>query len=201
MEEIISKEELNKLMKIKGETRGFNIECDTRWILKYKGEDGLRRVEEELKKMGYPINYKTLKIMDYYPAGLRALSLLAIKKVFNLGREEIREIGALHPKTPLIIKFFIKYFFSVPRIMKEASKMWKKYWTVGEFIPVSYDMKEGYAVVRLKDFNLHPVFCHCLEGYFVTIAELVLKNKKASCEETKCPFRGDKYHEFLVKWK
>lgn len=117
--EKLTKELTKKLMEIKGEARGVTLEIDGKYILKEKGEEGLKKLEDELEKLGYPIKYKEIKTFDYYPAGLRALSLLAIKKVFGFDIKKIKEIGFSGTKISLIIKFFIRYVFSFQKFFSE----------------------------------------------------------------------------------
>ena len=203
MEEILTKEIANKLMEIKGECRGFAIKQDGEYILEVKGKEGLDRVEEELERVGFPLKYSEIKSMKFYPAGLRALSLLAIKKTFNYNDEEIRKVCAFQPKTPLIIRLFAKYLYSIPRIMKKAQNMWKTYWSIGKLTFVEYNEKEKYAIIRVEDIDLHPVWCRCNEGYIASLAELVIGNggKKIKCIETKCLSKGDKFHEYLITYQ
>lgn len=198
---ILDKETIKKLMAIKGETRGFNLKHDGEYILTKKGPEGLKKVEKQLALWGYPIKYKKIKSMDFFPAGLRALSLLAIQEVFGWGDKEIREVCAFHPKTPLVTRLLVKFFYSIPTILEKSSEGWRRYWTVGELRTSAFSEKEKYAVLRLEGFDLHPVFCRCVEGYFQSMAQMVVKSPKITCQETKCPFKGDKYHEFLVKWQ
>jgi|YelNatPaOPRAMG01_1025707.scaffolds.fasta_scaffold08839_2 hypothetical protein len=198
----LTKEVAQKLMEIKGEVRGVVFKTDAEYVLKEKGEEGLKKVEEELEKLGYPIKYKEIKVMGFYPVGLRALSLLAIKKVFDFDEEKIREIGFFATKVSLIVKLFIRSFLSVERVFfKEAPRLWKKHWNVGELIPVELDEAKKYGILRLKNFSLHPIFCCFLEGYFAGVAQMVIKSPQITCQETKCTFRGDEYHEYLIKWK
>lgn len=185
-------------MEVEGETRGFNLKDDRDWILKEKGEEGLEKVEKELERVGQPIDYKNLKSTNFYPAGLRALSLLATKKVFNLSDKEVRRVCALDPKTSLVVKLFARYFYSVSSTLKKAPE-WAPYWRKGELKIVNYDSEQREAVVRLKGFDLHPLFCRCLEGYFKTVAETVTGSKKVSCRETECTFEGDGSHKYTVR--
>jgi len=202
MNEELTKEVVKKLMEIKGEVRGVTFEIDREYILKEKGREGLKKLEEELEKLGYPINYKEINTLGYYPVGLRALSLLAIKKVFNFDDEKIKEMGFFATKVSLIIKFFIRYIFSFQLVFnREAPKIWREHWTIGEMVPVELNEEKKYAILRLKNFNLHPVYCYYLEGYMSGLFQLMVKSPKITCEETKCSFRGDEYHEFLIKWK
>ncbi|MBL7156313.1 MAG: hypothetical protein ISS87_01820 [Candidatus Pacebacteria bacterium] len=198
----INKQLADKLMKVKGETRGFNLEHDAKWIFKEKGAQGIKKIESELKKLGYPIEYKKLKIMGFYPAGLRAISLLTIKKVFKLDNREVKKLCAFHPKISLVVRLFIQHFYSFSKAMEAAPKMWGKYWSEGELIPIEFDEKKKFAVLRIKNFDLHPVFCGpCLEGYFATMGKMIVGAKQVYCKETKCTFKGDTYHEYRITWK
>ncbi len=64
---------------------------------------------------------------------------------------------------------------------------------------VEHNSDKKYVVVRIKEFDLHPVFCRCLEGYFVTFATLV-SGTKTKCKEIKCTFEGDGYHDYLIEY-
>ena len=202
MNNTISKETINNLMKIKGEVRGVVLKTDEEYILKEKGKAGLEKVEQRLKELGHPIKYEEIKTMDFYPVGLRVLSLLAIREVFNFSDEEIRKIGIFATKMSLIIRLFTKYFLSMRRVvMKESPKMWDKHWTVGKLVPVELNEKQKYAVIRVEGFDLHPIYCIYLEGYFTGIVQMLVKLPKVDAKETKCSFKGEPYHEFLIKWQ
>lgn len=202
MNQELNEEIAKGLMKIKGKVKGVTLKTDAEYILKEKGEEGLKKVEEELEKLGYPIKYKEVKTMLFYPVGLRALSLLAIKKVFDLEDEKIREMGFLATKRSLIVKLFVRYFLSVKRVFyKEAPKLWSQHFTIGELVPVELNEKKKYAILRLKNFNLHPLYCLYLGGYFCGILDLLIKTPQITFEEAKCAFKGDEYHEYLLKWR
>lgn len=191
-----------KLMEIKGEVRGVTLGIDRDYVLKEKGEEGLKKVEEELEKLGFPIKYKEINTLGYYPLGLRALSLLAIKQVFNFNDQKIQEIGFFATKVSLIIKFFIKYVFSFQRVFfRESPKIWREHWTIGELIPVELNEEKKYAILQLKDFDLHPIYCTFLKGYLPGLFSLIVKSSKITCQETKCTFREDEFHEYLIKWQ
>ena len=48
-------------------------------------------MEKELAKLGHPLSYQKISNMDFYPVGLRALSLLVIKGIFDFDNEKIRD--------------------------------------------------------------------------------------------------------------
>ncbi len=201
MNNTISRETIDNLMKIKGEVRGVVLKTDEEYILKEKGKAGLEKVEQRLKELGHPIKYKEIRTMDFYPVGLRVLSLLTIREVFNFSDEEIKKMGTFATKMSLIIKLFTKYFLSVRRVvMKESPRIWSKHWTVGKLVPIKLDEEQKYAVLKVEGFDLHPIYCIYLEGYFAGILQMLVKSPKVNTKETKCAFKGESYHEFLIKW-
>lgn len=198
MPEDLTEEIAKKLMEVKGEVKGVVFKTDAEFISREKGAEGLRKVENELKRIGYPIEYKNIKTMAYYPMGLRALSLLAIQQALNFSNEEIKRMGASAPKFSLIIKLFLQYFLSVQKTAEKACEIWEGHYTAGQLSAKSNE-EEKYAILRLKDLTLHPLLCRYLEGYFSTIVQMVVKSPVTS-KETKCSFKGDDYHEFLLRW-
>lgn len=199
--EILNKEIAKELMKIKGEVRGFSLKSDAEFIVQRKGEDGLKKLEEEMARVGQPIKYKEIKPTNFYPIGLKALTLVAIKKVFNFKEKDFMELGKWGSKFSFIVRFWIGYMGSIALLAKAGPKMWRKYYTVGDIeIIVEYDRKKGYAREIIRNFNLHPLFCQMHKGYLISITRAMIK-KEVTCEEIKCVHRGDEYHEFLVKVK
>lgn len=200
MEEKLTKELAKKLMSIEGETRGSSFICDAEYVLKKKGKEGLKKVEEKLKEIGYPIEYKKINNMEFYPVGLRVLSLLAIKEVFNWTNDDIKELCAFAPKISFIVRLFIKFFYSPSEMVKKSFQMWREYFTKGELEVVKADFKKKEFIFRIKDFSLCPTHCKCLEGFVTSFLKMIVNPKKIECKETKCTFKGDKYHEYLLTW-
>lgn len=199
MNQEITKEEFKKLINIKGKVRGTALKTEADFIIKEEGEEGLKKLEEAIGALGYPIKYKKVKTMDFYPIGLVALTLLGSKRIFGFSNEKFEEMGAFESKISLLIRIFMKYFVSIDRAAKEVANMWKKYNTVGELEAVEYDKNKRYIILRLKDFDFHPLHCLTLKGYFSSILKMIV-SEEVVCEETKCVHRGDDYHEFLLQW-
>jgi hypothetical protein len=196
-------EEIRKLMEAEGQTRGVVLKTDADYVLAEKGKEALKKVEEELERLGHPLDYQKIKSMEFYPVGMRALSLLAIKRVLNFDDEKIKDMGFVATKKSLIIKLFVRYFLSVKKVFfEEAPRIWQKHWTKGTLVPVELDEEKKYGILRLKDFDLHPLYCSVyLRGYFSGILQMLVKSTEITCQETKCPFKGNEYHEYLLKWK
>ncbi|MCP6719337.1 MAG: hypothetical protein KJI71_03840 [Patescibacteria group bacterium] len=201
--EIITKEIAEKLIQIKGEGRGVHFKNDADYILKEEGKEALKKVEEETERLGFPIKYKEIKNTGFYPAGLRAVSLLAIQKALGWDDEKIRGMCKAAVGASLIVRVFMKFLYPVLKAINIAPRMWREYWTEGSFKVVDYNEKEKRIVSRAEGFDLHPIYCYCLEGFFEGMATIILGAKKAKSQETKCSFKDkdEKTHEYLVKWQ
>lgn len=196
------KEEIKKILEIVGKVRGAVFQTDAGYILEKKGKEGLEMLKEGIKKTGQPISYgKEVKATNWYPLSWRILSLLTIQKVFNWGEKEIFEMGTQAPKYSFIVKALLRYFVSIEKTFTESAKYWKEHYSVGELEALEIDIKGKHLVLHLKNFKVHPVLCSYLKGYFRTIARLAVKTKKMTIKETKCMFKGDSYHEFIIDWE
>jgi hypothetical protein len=199
METVLSPEEIKKLMQVKGEVRGVVFKTDLEYIFGQKGQEGLQKLKEELQRTNFPLDPEKIEMMTFYPIGLRAISLLVIKKLFSLSDEEIKRMGAAAPKFSLIIKLFTKYFLSITATARQAPSMWKRHYRAGELLIIEINETEKRIILRLVGLDLHPVFCQYLTGYFLTVVKMVV-GQPVSSEETRCVFRGDDYHEYLITW-
>lgn len=199
MEQVISKEEFNELMKLEGEVKGTGIKTHGKFILKEEGEEGLKKIEETMAGLGYPIKLKGIKSTTLYPFGVEAAILLAIKRLFNYDDKKFNEMGRFHAKSSLIIRLFMKYFVSLERVSEEGLKIWRRYFTIGSLEVVEVDEEKRHMIFRVKNFWFHPLHCQILMGSIPTIIQMIVGGK-VICEETKCLYRDDEYHEFVLKW-
>ncbi len=200
MEQIISKEEIEEFKKIKGEARGITLKTEATFILKERGEKGLRQLEQAVALTGYPLLYEKIKPLDYHPLWLEAVILVSAKRLFNWDDEKFYELGKFEPKAPsLIIRLFVKHFISVEKLIGEVSRMWNKYYSVGKIEVKEYNKEKQYIIVTVKDFAVHPLLCIDFRGFFAGVLQMTIKDE-VTCEETKCVHKGDEYHEFLLKW-
>lgn len=199
MAEVINKEIAKELMKLEGEARGVTLRADGEYVLKEKGEEGLKKLEEEMANLGFPLNYRDIKSTSFYPLGWRAVSLAAIKKVFSLKDEDFFGLGVFEAKFSLIVRTFMKYFFSIDLMIEKAPIMWKKYYTTGDMEIVEYEKEKKRGVLRINNFRLHGLQCRTLEGFIASVIGMIV-NSRVSCKETKCVFLGDEHHEFSIQW-
>lgn len=194
-------EEISKLKNLKGETRGVTLQTDANYVREKMGEAALLRLQKKTKELGWEIDYPSIKTMGWYPVGLRAISLLAAEQCFGWTDEEIKEVGNNAPKYSFIANTMLRYFLSVERVFKEASRYWKKHYTLGELDSPEISEEKKFGILQLKGFNVHPILCPYLAGYFLRISQFVIKSEKITIQETDCAFNGDRDHKFLVKWE
>ena len=197
----VTEEEIKKEMELPGLTRGF--QGDLNYVLEKKGPEGVKKVEKETEKLGYPIKYEDLSESKWYPIGLRMVSLYSILAAFDWGKKELAELAECVPKVSFVMKFFMRYFASPQKTFKVAAPIiWKRYFNVGAFETVYFKRtgKDGYAVLRIKDFRSSSIFCFFLGHFFIGAFKLAARFKEVDFEETKCVFKGNPYHEYLIKW-
>ncbi len=197
----MTKKLAKKLKALRGEARGMNLKNDADFVLEKKGEQGLQQMEAELKKAGYSLDYSQIKAYEFYPIGMRAASLLAAKQVFGWNNEDIKEMCGFVTYITLIGRIGLRLFHSIDDIALHAPQLWKEYFSRGELSIPDYDLEKKYAVIRVKDFDGHPIFCHCMAGYFEKLGKITTKTEKVTVKEIKCQYQGDDYDEFLVKWQ
>ncbi len=199
MERIISKEELEELKKLKGEARGIALKDGLKFVLEKEGREGLRAVEEIVAKEDSSFSYNNIRIMGFYPIWMMALILVAIQRIFGYDDKKFQELGRFGAKSPLILRLYLRYFVSIKRAVNKIQDMHNKYFTFGSLEVVELNEKEKYIILRRKNFKIHPIHCQISKGYFSAIAEMIV-GKEVAFKETRCIYRGDNYHEFVLRW-
>lgn len=187
------------MMALEGEVRGIGIKGDWEYILQTQGEQELKKVEQRMAELGYPLKYKDIRGMDFYPIGYDLLSMSVIKEVFDFDDKDMERLGSSAPKFSILLKVLMKYFASAEMVLKEAPKTWHEYYTTGDLEIAEFNKKQKYTVLRIKNFKTHPIHCPVLKGYFSKVLEMVVSSSVRS-KETKCVFKGDPFHQFLFKW-
>lgn len=195
------KETINRLSKTNWQVRGSGLKAIVEYIER-KEKETIPKIEEKLAQYGYPIKLKELRSLKWYPIAFDAALLFAISEVLNWGEKEMKEMGRAEPKIAFLVKYLAKYLISPQRVYQTATIFWKKTFNFGKVETPELNEKEKYAILRVKNFNLHPLFCSYLKGYFETISKFVLRGaKKIWCQEAQCSFKGDSFHEFIIYWE
>jgi len=195
------KEEMAQLIQIKGNVRGEVLRANAAYIKYREGEEGLILIEEKLEELGYPLKFKGFKSLKWYPESLSVLIILIAKDIFNWKNGDIFEMGNSAPKYSFIVQLLMRHFLSPRKCFEESPKYWKAHFDFGELETVEFNEKEKYLIVRVKGYQFHPLICIYHSGYFLRIAQFVIKSQKITIDEVKCIYKGDSCHEYLIKWQ
>jgi predicted hydrocarbon binding protein len=201
MEKMLIDETFKSIKQIKGFVKAVALQTDKIYIEMQNVENGVSLVEEEMEKMGFPFRYSTLASpTNLVPLSTRIASLIAIKKVFHLEDEQIRTMGRLATKGSFFTKLALRYLVSLEKMAKEIPRHWQRHYTIGSMDPGEFHEDKRFEIVRLRDFNVHPIFCIYLSGYILGFFELIGNYPNLTIQEIKCQHKGDEYHEFRISW-
>lgn len=197
----IPKEEAEKALKIRGEANGMGILEDKKFILEHFGEAKLKQAEKEISEIiGEDFSYDKVKSFQNYPFYLTLLATLFL--YYNCGENEelIRNFGKESVKFSLIVKLFLRYALSPQGVLRYGPTLWRKYFSIGDLEVEKFDEKEKIAIVVLKNFDTHPLYCKQIEGAIEQLFSYVIKSDKLKNEEIECVFRGGDVHKFKITW-
>lgn len=194
-----TRDEIARIMKEEGKVRGATMQTDAEYVKRHYGAEGLEKVKKLQQEWGFPIDYDKLKALDWYPIGLRFVSMLGVKEALNLSDEDVRKMGSEAPKYSFVVKLLMKFFLSTEKTFRNAPIYWQKHWSRGKMELGEFNEKNKRMLIWLTDFNIHPIYCRFGEGYYETISRFSLPTAK--CRETKCPTKGDDRHEYLITWE
>ncbi len=197
---MLTKEVANKIMKIEGKVRGVGFQTDAIYIRKKKGEVGLNEVKNQLKNLGYPIKYEEIKALEWHSEGLRIFSLLVVKDLFNWNTKDFKAMGDTAPIYSFLVKLMMKFFIALKMTFSNAPKYWRMHHSEGKLEIGEVNIERKYAIIYLKDFKTHPIYCNYLEGYFRRLVQFSLPKEKVEAKEIKCAFKGNPYHEYRIYW-
>jgi hypothetical protein len=195
---MLMKEEADKLMEIKGEVKGVTFQTDAEFVKKNWGQPGIEKLKNELDRLGYPIDYETVKALEWYPMGLRILSLRVVKYLFGLDDQGIKSIGNNAPKVSFVIKMFMKFFVSIPATFAQAAGIWRKHYSLGTLEPEVHE-QEKYTIFYLRGIDVPAELLRYIEGYLERVGEYLL-GPGVECNEIKDQSKERDY-VFRLTWK
>ena len=198
---VIVNEEIRQLMEIDGNVKGEIIRTGLEYIKNKKGPEGLKKVEERLAELGYPLYLSEVKTFHDYKEANAVLVYVVCRDIFGWNEKEIQLMGEATAKTSFIVKTLLRYFVSIDRILKETPNFWAKHHDFGEVEPVEVNEEKKYMIIQVKGYQFHPLACAYHHGYFLAVAKLSIKGKNIAIKETKCGHRGDEYHEYKITWE
>ncbi|MDP3982040.1 MAG: hypothetical protein Q8P70_00590 [bacterium] len=186
-------------METQGDIRGLSLVADYQYIKYRLGDEGVKRVENEMETLGYPLPLAKIKQMEFYPIGYAGVIELAIERSLGFTMEDYYEMGRYAPKSSIILKVMLKYLSSLDSAMAQVSIIWRKYYTIGNLEPYEINKEDRRIIFRLTKYEIAPSTCEVIRGYLSQVTQMVL-NKPVRAEERACTFKGDLYHEFVLTW-
>lgn len=195
------KETIKRIAKEGYQTRGDLLILIEDYLRKKGLEKFFPKIKEKMAEYGYPLDSKEINIMGWYPLAMEIALIFSLVDVLKWTEKEIKILGKDFTRLSFIEKILTKYLISPQVTFKASQLIWRKHMDKGELEGVELNEKEKYAIFRLKDFHIHPLYCQFLSGMLETFGDYVTGSKENICQETKCTFKGDSYHEFLIKWK
>lgn len=197
----LQKEEVKKMMEIKGNVKGAILKGHFDYIRDLKGEKGVKAIEEKLRELGYPLKSEEIDDTKWYQESMACLIVLICAELFDWTQKEIREMAYQSPKYSFIVRLLMQHFVKIEKSFKMAPIYWRKHFDFSEMEVAGFSEKEKYGIIRLKNFHkYHPLICEYHRAYFKKIAEIMLGQKKVEVEHPKCLFREDPYEEFKIIW-
>ncbi len=198
---MIKEEEIKTIENISGNVRGEKFYTTLPYLQKREKNGEVKRVLEEMEKAGYPLSMKEINSSKMYPIKMAILLFVLSKDVFNWNDEDIFEMGRFAPRTSYVTKLLLRNLVSIKTIFNKAPDTWRNHYDFGSLEAIEINTEEKYLVVRVKDFDVHPITCPYHAGYFQAMTEFCVKSREVKTVETKCVHKGDDYHEYHISWK
>lgn len=195
------KKEIDEIMTKKGNVKG-EVLRDHFLYIKYKeGEEGVKKLEKLLEEYGYPLKFLEINQLEWYKDAYCGLILFLVKEFFNWEDKSFIEMGEGVTKYSFIVtKILLRYFISIDYLLNKAPKLWKKHLDFGELKVEEFNRNEKYAILKIKDYDIHPLTCLYQAGYYKGLFKYVVSEKNVVVKEEKCIYRGDHFHLYKISW-
>lgn len=204
MSDTPTKEELqeiaDEIINIPGKTKGVTFQTAYKYISRRKGEEGVKKVEQTMKELGYDFSFSDIDNYSWYPEGKSVLVIYLTRPLFGWGDDDIYDMGYSAASISRILKVAMS-FVSLERTFNHAERIWDKHYNFGNIEPVELDEDGKKAVVKLHDYrfpHMEEYFC----GYFSRLVELLTGSDEAKTTHKPCESKDKSpCDEFVTVWK
>ena len=195
------KETIDRLKKLNARTRGDLLDVADDYLKKTGREKFLDKIVVKTSDYGYSLIFKEIHAMQWYPVAIEVALLFSMIEILGWEERNIKEFAKSFVKLSFLERILAKYFITVEKTYHQASLIWRRHMDSGELETPEFNREKKYCVLRLKGLDLHPLYCIFLTGMFEGMAEFITGSKINHCRESKCVFKGEPYHEFIVSWE
>jgi hypothetical protein len=189
----------DQIMEKKGNSRGEVFLSYASYLKENNGKEFPAEIEKIIEDLGYSFQFNH-KALDWVPEAYSELIMTILQEKFGWQKKDFFKLGQEAPKYSFIIKILMRHFSSPSNVLKEASNSWLKYFDFGNLTVGDYDEEKKYVYLELRDYDMGPLMCVYLSGYILRMASLAIKGQNIRIKETKCTYRNDPYHEYLIEW-
>lgn len=201
---MIPTKELDQVKKIQGKVRGTSFKNDFDYVRKIEGEARIKEIKAKLKELGCQdedVLKERIGVFSWYPLWYHVLFFVILNREMGWREKDIFNIGYHGSQVSLVAKTFPRFMFNLEKAFAKVGTYWKKSFTVGKLETQDFDLEKKYAILNLKDFNVHPLECYTIKGYFSGMLTLLTRAENVKVKETKCVHKGDNYHQFKITWE
>ncbi|GEM_PF-368165 len=195
------KAEIDKIMEKEGNVKGEVLRDHFLYTKEKEGEGAIEKMEGLLAEYGYPLKFSEIKALEWYKDAYCGIFLLLLKEEFNWSDEDFVKMGETITRYSFIVtKILLKYLVSIDFFLKSAPSLWGRHLDFGELEVEDYNKNEKYAVLRVKNYDIHPLTCLYQKGYYMGLFKYIVREKNIVVEEEKCIYRGDSFHSYKISW-
>jgi len=197
----LTKEEAERIMKIKGNVIGAVFKSYEHLIKEVLGEKGIGMVEKKMKEANCPFEFKKISSFSWYPESHACIAALTMLEVFDWDESKAFDIGYDAPSHSILVKLLIRYFRSIETTVQNFPKYFKRHVDFAEMKCDQFYPDQKKAIWKIYNFKkFHPVVYEYIRGYLTKIAEMTTSSKNIKIKQTKSLFRNDPYDEFEITW-
>ncbi len=176
--------------------RGATLRSTCKYVVEKRGTGGLRRLNDEMGKRGAKVDLDEIVDSQWYPFEDRLIMLEAAKELFGWDDAKIIEWGRSAVRVSSVMGFFIKYFTTPEKALRNAPMFWEKNYDTGKLVVTS--IEPGKGTFKIVGMHLTKVFCNYTIGLIQGIGDIA-GYKGISVVETKCS-NDENVHEFVLTW-
>lgn len=181
--------------------RGDIFTTNLKYIKKKYGQDGIGKLQKELKKRGSKLVLKDLKDLDWYPMEERIIFLESVyDSLLKPQGRKLYDFAYDAPRNRGMLKLFVRVRYSPHELADKASSIWSDYYTVGKISMV--EKREYGATLHLKEFYFEPyeLMIEYMTGYFQSFFELT-GAKEPKLEILRMEDEEKPYFKIEANWK
>jgi len=195
-------ETIDRLKEMGIKIRGCCVRNMADSLIGTEKESLLDDIQQKARDYGLEEDLRKINVLKWYPFALNIAAIFSFYEVLGWTEEDIKTAGRNCPSSSAQLVFrTLAFSMSLEKSFKMLDHIWKSMIGVGEIESVELNTKEKYAIARIRNFPIHPFCCIFIEGFGEGFGKLLIEAEKYECKETKCPFRGDEYHEYFLTWE